>query len=199
MAAMADHYFSTSPSSRSDERRIDVVLPDVSYVLTTDRGVFSHGRLDTGTALLLRTAPAPPPDGDLLDLGCGAGPIALAMGLRAPGATVWAVDTNPRAVQLTAANAAANGISNVRAVAPGDVPDDVRFAAIWSNPPIRVGKDALHDLLLRWLGRLRPGAHATIVVQRHLGADSLQRWLDAAGHPTTRIASRAAFRVLDVC
>jgi 16S rRNA (guanine1207-N2)-methyltransferase len=198
MVAMGDHYFSTSPSSRSDERRIDVVLPDVSFALTTDRGVFSHGHVDTGTALLLRTAPAPPTRGDVLDLGCGAGPIALTMALRAPGATVWAVDPNPRAVLLTARNAAENGITNVRAVPPDDVPDDVGFAAIWSNPPIRIGKEELHALLVRWFGRLADGAHATIVVQRHLGADSLQRWLDATGYATTRVASRAGFRVLDI-
>jgi 16S rRNA (guanine1207-N2)-methyltransferase len=193
-----DHYFSPSPASASDERRIEVVLPDVSFVLTTDRGVFSHGHLDTGTSLLLRTAPVPPQHGDLLDLGCGAGPIALTLALRAPSATVWAVDVNARALELTAANAAANGIGNLRSVAPGDVPADVLFAAIWSNPPIRIGKPALHDLLLGWLARLTPQGSATLVVQRHLGADSLQRWLCDHGHPTVRLVSRAGFRVLQV-
>jgi 16S rRNA (guanine1207-N2)-methyltransferase len=193
-----EHYFSATPSSPSQQRHVDVVLPDASFVLTTDRGVFSHGHVDTGTALLLRATAPPPATGDLLDLGCGAGPIALTMALRAPAATVWAVDVNPRALELTAANAAANGIGNVRAVSPEDLPDDVRFAAIWSNPPIRIGKHALHELLLHWFERLAPGAVATLVVQRHLGADSLQRWLSEHGYATERLVSRAGFRVLQV-
>jgi 16S rRNA (guanine1207-N2)-methyltransferase len=193
-----EHYFATAPSSPSQRRHVDVVLPDVSFVLTTDRGVFSHGHVDAGTALLLRAAATPPASRNLLDLGCGAGPIALTMALRAPATSVWAVDVNPRAVELTAANAAANGIANVRAVLPDDVPDDVRFDAIWSNPPIRVGKESLHAMLLHWFERLAPAAAATLVVQRHLGADSLQRWLIGQGYATERLASRAGYRLLQV-
>jgi 16S rRNA (guanine1207-N2)-methyltransferase len=120
------------------------------------------------------------------------------MARRAPQATVWAVDVNRRARELTARNAAANGIGNVRVVAPDDVPADLRFTAIWSNPPIRIGKTALHELLLTWLGRLDDGAAAHLVVQKHLGADSLQRWLVDHGFPTDRVATGAGFRVLRV-
>ncbi|MCU0261796.1 MAG: methyltransferase [Ilumatobacteraceae bacterium] len=192
------HYFDEAPGTRSDERSVDVVLPDVSFRFRTDRGVFSHDRLDTGTAVLLRAVPAPPPTGDLLDLGCGAGPIAITMALRAPAARVWAVDTNVRARALTARNAAALGLDGVVAAAPDEVPTDVRFAAIWSNPPIRIGKAALHELLLRWLPRLAPSAVAHLVVQRHLGADSLHRWLEQQGWPVERITSHAGYRVLAV-
>lgn len=189
-------YFDPSPSVASDTSTFDVVLPDVAFSLTTDRGVFSHGHVDAGTGLLLRVAPAPPATGDLLDLGCGAGPIALTLALRSPGATVWAVDVNARARELTARNAERNGLTNVRVAAPDDVPADVAFAAIWSNPPIRIGKAALHELLLRWLARLAPDGVATMVVQKHLGADSLQVWLAGQGYPTERVASRQGFRVL---
>lgn len=174
----------------------DVVLPDVAFTMLTDRGVFSHGHVDSGTSLLLREAPPPPATGDLLDLGCGAGPIALTLAKRSPDATVWAIDSNERARELTRSNAERNALANVRVSAPDDVPDEVRFAAIWSNPPIRVGKPALHDLLQRWLGRLEVRGEAVLVVQKHLGADSLQRWLTDEGYPSERLASKAGFRLL---
>ena len=192
------HYFDPEPPGPSDERRVEVVLPDVSFTMTTDRGVFSHGRLDTGTALLLRTAPTPAPSGDLLDLGCGAGAIALTLAQRSPGATVLAVDVNARARELCARNAAALGLANVVVAAPDDVDPDIRFSTIWSNPPIRIGKPALHDLLATWLGRMTNDGSAVLVVQRHLGADSLHRWLEQQGHVVERVASRAGFRVLRV-
>lgn len=196
MLPTVSHYWSENPEVASSTETVDVALPDVAFSMLTDRGVFSHGHLDTGTSLLLREAPTPPPDGHLLDLGCGSGPIALTMAKRSPDATVWAVDTNERARSLTAANAERNGVEGLRVAAPDEVPDDVEFGAIWSNPPIRIGKAALHDLLLAWLPRLTPDGHAVLVVQKHLGADSLQRWLAGQGFPTERIASKAGFRLL---
>jgi 16S rRNA G1207 methylase RsmC len=173
-------------------------LPDVSFDLTTDRGVFSGEAVDAGTKLLLLDGPPPATKGALLDLGCGYGPIALTLAHRAPDAQVWAVDVNERARDLCHQNAAAAGLATVRVAAPDEVPDDVEFAEIWSNPPIRIGKAALHDLLLRWLGRLAPEGRALLVVQRHLGADSLAGWLTGEGHATTRLASRRGYRLLEV-
>ncbi len=196
MLPTVSHYWSENPEVASSTETVDVALPDVTFSMLTDRGVFSHGHLDTGTSLLLREAPAPPPVGQLLDLGCGAGPIALTMAKRSPDATVWAVDTNERARALTSANAERNGVANLRTAAPDDVADDLEFTAIWSNPPIRIGKAALHELLLTWLPRLAPDGQAVLVVQKHLGADSLQRWLGEQGFPTDRIASKAGFRLL---
>lgn len=190
------HYFDSEPGVASATTTFDVVLPDVAFTITTDRGVFSHGHLDVGTGLLLREAPAPPRTGQFLDLGCGSGPIAVALGLRAPEAEVWAVDVNGRARELTDANARRAGATNVRVAAPDEVPAGLQFDLIWSNPPIRIGKAALHDLLLRWLGRLAPDGSAVLVVQKHLGADSLQAWLDRQGFATDRIASRQGFRLL---
>jgi 16S rRNA G1207 methylase RsmC len=192
------HYFNAAPSVESARREVTVELPDGPLRFATDRGVFSHGRLDAGTAVLLREAAPLPAAGDLLDLGCGAGPIALTMARRRPGSTVWAVDVNGRAVELCAANAAAIGLDNVRATLPGGVPADVRFAAIWSNPPIRVGKGPLHDLLLTWLPRLQPDGVATLVVNRNLGADSLAAWLTGQGYAVSRVASRKGYRLLEV-
>ncbi len=172
------------------------MLADLHLELQTDSGMFSPGRLDPGTRLLLETAPAPPPAGHLLDLGCGYGPLALVMAARSPGAWVWAVDVNRRALALCARNAARAGLDRVRPVPPDDPSLPAEFELIWSNPPIRIGKPALHDLLTGWLGRLAPGGSAYLVVQRNLGSDSLQRWLADSGCAVERVAARAGYRVL---
>jgi 16S rRNA (guanine1207-N2)-methyltransferase len=172
------------------------VLPDVHLALETDAGVFSASRLDPGTRLLLDTVPAPPPSGNLLDLGCGYGPLALTMAARSLGAAVWAVDVNERALALCERNAQRAGLANVRCLPPSDPALPGELAVIWSNPPIRIGKQALHAMLVHWLGRLAPGGSAYLVVQRHLGSDSLHRWLAESGWPVTRVASRTGYRVL---
>ena len=195
---MAEHYFTPSPAAAHRPGQVHVVLGDLDFECATDAGVFSAGRLDPGTRVLLDTVPPPPGHGDLLDLGTGYGPVALAMAARAPGATVWAVDVNQRALELCAGNAQAAGLPNVRCVAPDAPGLPGQFAAIWSNPPIRIGKPALHGLLASWLGRLAPGAAAHQVVQRNLGADSLHRWLADQGWTVRRLASRAGYRVLAV-
>lgn len=161
--------------------------------------MFAAAAVDPGTKLLLLESGQPPPGAvDLLDLGCGYGPIALTLARRAPDATVWAVDVNQRALDLCAANALANGRTNVRAVTPDMVPAEIRFAGIWSNPPIRIGKPALHELLLSWLDRLDDSAHAWLVVQKHLGSDSLARWLEESGWSADRRVSRTGYRVLEI-
>lgn len=194
----AGHYFDPSPAAPSRPASVRLVLPDLTAELTTDRGVFSAERVDPGTKYLLLEAPPPPAAGTLVDLGCGYGPIACTLASRAPGATVWAVDVNERARALCRANADALGLGNVRVAAPEDVPDDVVVDLIWSNPPIRIGKAALHEVLTTWLDRLAPTGSAHLVVSKHLGADSLHRWLAEAGYATTRRRSRMGYRVLDV-
>jgi 16S rRNA (guanine1207-N2)-methyltransferase len=194
-----DHYFTAQPASPQELRTLTVELAGRTLEVETASGVFSSAHLDHATAVLLDEVPAPPSSGDLLDLGCGWGPIALTMALLAPEARVWAVDVNERALDLVRRNATRLELPAVTAVTPDGVPDDVRFAAIWSNPPIRVGKEALHELLLRWLPRLAPGGQAHLVVGKNLGADSLQRWLaDALERPVERTASSRGFRVLTV-
>ncbi|MBW3610747.1 MAG: class I SAM-dependent methyltransferase [Actinomycetota bacterium] len=192
------HYFDPEPSVPSQPRQVTLVLPDLTVELTTDRGVFAGHAVDPGTRFLLLEAPPPPARGELLDLGCGYGPIAVTLALRSPGATVWAVDVNHRALELTTANARAGGAVNVRACEPDAVPPDVRFAAIWANPPVRIGKPALQALLSHWLGRLAPGGRAWLVVHKHLGADSLLRWLGQEGFATERRRSRRGYRLLEV-
>lgn len=199
MVADPSHYFSERPSVPSQPHRVDLVLPDLTLSLVTDRGVFAGRQVDAGTKTLLVEAPAPRDEpADLLDLGCGYGPIALTLAARAPRATVWAVDVNERARDLCATNALANGLDNVRVAAPDDVPPGVALAGVWSNPPVRIGKDRLHRVLLQWLDRLAPDGAAWLVVHKQLGSDSLARWLAAEGHAVRRLTSRAGYRVLEV-
>lgn len=197
----SEHYFSADPGSELRLRRITVRLGGQDREVTTSNGIFSPDHIDQGTEVLLRYAPTPPETGDLLDLGCGWGPIALTLALESPGATVWAVDVNDRALELVRRNAAELGLENVKAVRPEELPDGVEFATIWSNPPIRVGKAELHSMLQSWLPRLAPGADSYLVVQRNLGSDSLQRWMESefAGRlVVAREAISKGFRVLKV-
>jgi 16S rRNA G1207 methylase RsmC len=192
---MSGHYFD-DPTVESRPTDVVLSLPEGAFTLRTDRGVFSNGGVDSATRLLLLDAPVPPSTGNLLDLGCGTGPISIALAVRSPDATVWAVDVNERARRLTLHNAEANGLTNIRVAAPDEVPDDIVFDTIWSNPPIRIGKAALHDLLLLWLPRLTPDGAAVMVVSKNLGADSLQAWLTAQGWPTSRLSSARGYRIL---
>lgn len=196
-----EHYFSALPESEFKLRPLAVTLAGQPYTLTTAGGVFSPDRIDAGTHVLLGHTPPPPPGGNLLDLGCGWGPISLTMALESPHATVWAVDVNERALDLVRRNAETLGLSNVNAVQPEDVPDDVTFMGIRSNPPIRVGKSVLHDMLLQWLPRLEPATDAWLVVQRNLGSDSLHRWMEGAlpdDFSVSRAATNKGYRVLRV-
>lgn len=197
----SDHYFSASPASAENLRRIRVTLAGQDVEVTTAGGVFSPDHVDSGTGVLLANTPPPPPGGQLLDLGCGWGPIALTLALQSPHATVWAVDVNERALDLVRRNADALGLHNINASLPDDVPEDVTFRSIRSNPPIRVGKHELHGLLERWIPRLDERSDAWLVVQRNLGSDSLQRWLAASftsGYSVHRTATGRGFRVLKV-
>jgi 16S rRNA G1207 methylase RsmC len=161
--------------------------------------VFGARRVDLGTLTLLKEAPPPPGEGDVLDLGAGYGPIAIALARAAPHARIWAVDVNQRALELARANVEAAGVAaNVTVAAPDEVPGGVRFAAIYSNPPVRVGKAALHAILDRWLDRLAPGGVAYLVVQRNLGSDSLATWLAASGRAVERLKSKKGYRILKV-
>lgn len=194
---MTDHYFSTDPSSPLEVVPMEAVVWGHELRLDTASGVFARGRLDVGTAVLLDRTKPPTTGTSFLDLGCGYGVIAISLALARPDIDVWAVDVNERALELTARNAERMGVGErVRTAHPDQVPDGLLFDGIWSNPPIRIGKPELHALLLRWFARLAVQGEAVLVVGRHLGADSLQRWLGSQGFPTDRLASAKSFRVL---
>lgn len=196
----SQHYFSSQPSGPRTRRPLRVVLDGQERSLVTAGGIFSPDGVDKGTSILLSGAPDPTGE-NLLDIGCGWGPMALTMALKSPGSTVYAVDVNERSLGLTRENAERLGLRNVTAALPEDVDPSVRFDTMWSNPPIRIGKSELHSLLLTWLPRLSPGGTAWLVVQKNLGADSLQRWLAAElpdGFSVSRTETSKSFRILRI-
>lgn len=207
---MAEQYFSADPSSKDVRRTLHVQLRGADVDVEVSNGVFSGSRLDLGTSVLLKQVPEPPEQGNLLDLGCGWGPIALSLAMASPQATVWALDVNERALELTALNAKRNGCANIRTVRtdadalPVDqnaIAPDMTFDVIWSNPPIRIGKEALHTLLMNWLPRLSDNGKAYLVVQKNLGADSLINWLAdelGEGYEVSKYHSAKGFRVIEV-
>jgi 16S rRNA G1207 methylase RsmC len=193
-----EHYFSAQPAVASHPRMVSVRLSDQNLELETDRGVFSGAGLDPGTAVLLQGIPPPPAGAVLLDLGCGNGVIAIATARRAPSARVIAVDVNERALGLARTNALANHAGNVEVCRPEEVDGDLRFAAVYSNPPIRIGREPLLELLTAWLARLEPDGRGYLVVQRHLGADSLGERLRGRGFEVDRLGSKRGYRLLCV-
>lgn len=196
-----DHYFSQEPSSPLKPKTIQIPVAGEIVNVTSASGTFSPAQLDFGTEVLIEQMDLAPISGNLLDLGCGWGPIALNLAKLRPTTKVWAVDVNTRSVELTQANARNLGISNINAVLPDQVPADLRFSGIWSNPPIRIGKKELHELLLMWLPRLEAGGEAYLVVQKNLGSDSLQKWLTeelANGYEVSRYTSIKTYRVLKI-
>jgi 16S rRNA (guanine1207-N2)-methyltransferase len=198
MSIPKNHYFDSRPEVPSRPHTVPLRLGQQTLELQADRGVFGSKRVDLGTLVLLREAPPPPAEGEILDLGAGYGPIAVFLARQSPQARIWAVDVNERALELTRLNAVAAGTPNVVASLPDGVPPDLRFDAIYSNPPVRIGKLPLRALLLQWLDRLAPGGAAHLVVQRNLGSDSLIRWLKESGRTVERAKSKKGYRVITV-
>jgi 16S rRNA G1207 methylase RsmC len=197
----SEHYFSETPGTEFKPKPIPVELDGRTVEVLTAGGIFSPDRIDPGTSVLLAHLDEAPNGGNLLDVGCGWGPITLSLASRVPHATVWAIDVNERSMELTRLNAERLGLTNVKVCRPEEVPADLKFDGIWSNPPIRVGKEVLHEILLTWLPRLNEGAESYLVVQKNLGADSLHRWLEAelpAGFSTIRVDTAKSYRVLRV-
>jgi len=196
------HYFDVDDDDLahlgSNPRDVTWTIHGASLTAVSDRGVFSYGRLDRGTSVLFDLVPPPPQTGVFLDIGCGWGAIALSLAALSPTAKVYALDVNPRALDLTATNAKRLGLDNVHVSQPDDVHPGIEFDLIWSNPPIRVGKEALHSILDSWLNRLSRDGAAYLVVQKNLGSDSLADWLRGRGFDVERVGSRKGFRVLHV-
>ena len=196
-----NHYFASSPEGPLVPREIAVTLNGNKYTVLTAGGIFSPEHIDQGTQVLLTHLEKANPSGNFLDIGCGWGPIALALALRSPKANIYAIDVNERSLELTKLNADRLGLTNIVVCKPEDVPSEIEFDEIWSNPPIRVGKVVLHEILTLWINRLTSGGTARLVVQKNLGSDSLHKWLIQEFEPdfeSTRIDSSKTFRVLKV-
>ena len=196
-----NHYFASSPEGPLVTREISVNLNGLKTKVLTAGGIFSPEHIDQGTQVLLAHLESANPTGNFLDVGCGWGPIALALALHSPKAKIFAIDVNERSLELTRMNAERLGITNIVVCKPEEVPQDIEFDEIWSNPPIRVGKTLLHEILNTWLNKLAAGGTARLVVQKNLGSDSLHKWLIQEFSPafeSTRIDTSKTFRVLKV-
>lgn len=202
-----EQYFSAIPSSCDERRTLHVTLRNHETVIQVSNGVFSASKLDLGTSVLLKHAPKPPENGKFLDIGCGWGPISIAMGLESPEAEIVAVDVNERALELTELNAKNAGLKHIRtslvddALKENNTLEFNNFDLIWSNPPIRVGKEMLHDILMTWIPRLKVGGAAYLVVQKNLGSDSLIPWLAenlGENYNVEKYASSKGYRIIEV-
>ncbi|WP_022868059.1 class I SAM-dependent methyltransferase [Schaalia vaccimaxillae] len=201
---MEQQYFSDqAPASEDDLRTIFFEVRGHDLQMSVSPKVFSTSKLDLGTRQLLNEAPSLPEEGTFLDLGCGWGPIAVTMGLESPAAKIWAVDVNSRAIDLTKRNANTNGLTHLTAELSEEALDHARksgttFDVIWSNPPVRIGKAAMHQMLIDWLSLLSNEGVAYLVMQRNLGADSLIAWLNGQGFASSKIASKKGYRIIEV-
>ncbi len=195
-----EHYFSNEPAGEIKTKTISVNLAGREVTVLTSGSMFSPDHVDTGTKVLLEHLELAPDDGNILDIGCGWGPITLALAIARPEATIWAIDVNERALELTRKNAERLGLTNIRTALPEAVPVDISFNGIWSNPPIRVGKEVLHEIMQTWLPRMVIGGDAYLVVQKHLGSDSLLKWLQdtMTSFDSSRLDTAKTFRVFQV-
>ena len=199
-----EQYFSANPNSLDLRRTLQVDLRGKEVSAQVSNGVFSSSKLDLGTAVLLKHAPQPPENGRFFDIGCGWGAISLALGFESPNAQIYAVDVNERALELTNINAKNAGLNNIHTYLVEDAlkeDSSKNIDLIWSNPPIRVGKDVLHNILLTWLPRLKVGGAAYLVVQKNLGSDSLIPWLSknlGEDFSVEKYASSKGYRIIEV-
>ena len=186
---LGEHYFSSLPGGDMKLRPVSFSVAETQLTLNAGSGTFSSGKLDKGTAILLRQFEQFPKDGVVLDLGCGWGPIGISLAKLNPGVRVWGVDINARSVELANSNAKNLGLANFQATLPTGLPSDLQFDEIWSNPPIRIGKQALHELLSSYFKLLKQGGRAMLVVQKQLGAESLLKWLQEQ-NPSSKVSRR---------
>jgi 16S rRNA G1207 methylase RsmC len=194
------HYFSEQPQTETTTHPVEFELEGRTFNLTAASGTFSSTRLDAGTRILLKESSFFPSEGTILDIGCGWGPISIAIAALRPATNVIGLDVNARSLELAASNASQLGLKNFKAVRADAIAQDLLFDGIWSNPPIRVGKAVLHELMETWIPRLKPGASAMLVVQKQLGAESFQKWLGDSfkGFNVSRHSIDKGYRVIRV-
>ncbi|WP_462412551.1 class I SAM-dependent methyltransferase [Neobacillus sp. Marseille-QA0830] len=171
---MSEHYYSRTQNVESNPKYWEYTLRNHLFRFKTDNGVFSKREVDFGSRLLIETFRMPDIEGDILDVGCGYGPIGLAIAKEYSRSTVHMVDVNERAIELAKENAEKNGISNVKIYESDRLENvmEMAFAAILTNPPIRAGKKTVHDIFEQSFDRLASSGELWVVIQKKQGAPS---------------------------
>lgn len=191
---MSDHYYTETPNSEHDERRVTLVALGNELTFTTDAGVFSRDGLDRGTEVLLDALP--PLAGRVLDLGCGWGPVGVALGKKYPGLEIVMTDINTRAADLARRNLAQNGVRATVLQGDGFDPVEGLFDAIVTNPPIRAGKAVIYGLFDRARDFLKPGGALYLVIRKQQGAPSALKFLKERYREAEVIDRGSGFHVI---
>lgn len=179
---MAEQYFTENPTASHDEHHVNYHLNGINLNLTTDAGVFSKNRVDYGSGVLIeQMLDQDLPGGNILDVGCGYGPIGLFAAKKWPDRQVDMVDVNERAMDLARRNAAANGAGNVNIFASDRYQEVTgQYAMIVTNPPIRAGKAIWSSILSEAKDHLLEGGILLVVIQKKQGAPSAKKLMAAA-------------------
>ena len=194
-----DHYYSSKPSSESHRETINVEIAGNKFTFLTDAGVFSKKQVDVGSEVLMTTAAQTDfPTGNLLDVGCGYGPIGIYLAKAFPSRTIEMVDVNERAVDLAKENAKLNQVENVEIYESYlfEQVNNQMLAGIISNPPIRAGKKVVHQILEESYGYLVPGGILQIVIQKKQGAPSAKKKMEEIFGNVQRVALDRGYWIL---
>ncbi len=194
-----DHYYTKKPSSDSHQETWQTIINGKDFSYTTDSGVFSKNQIDIGSKVLMTTAETVDfPKGNLLDVGCGYGPIGLYLAKAFPDRQVDMIDINERAIALAKINAKENNISNVEIYASNlfEGVDNKQFAGIVSNPPIRAGKKVVHAILETAHDYLVEDGYLLIVIQKKQGAPSAKKKMEEVFGNVERINLEKGYWVL---
>lgn len=193
---MPDHYYTNQPTAAHDRKMWDATLRGQSFRFVSDAGVFSKGGVDYGSRTLIEAMEIPA-NADVLDVGCGYGPIGLSAARMAHQGHVTMIDVNSRAVELARENAAANRITNVTALQSDLFAElgDRNFDVVLTNPPIRAGKETVHAIFEGAHERLKPGGSLWIVIQKKQGAPSAKQKLESLFDSVEEVTKDKGYRI----
>ena len=170
------YYFDKNTDIKSDEKTIHVSIKNKMYVFITDNNVFSKKGLDFGTRTMLESIDLNKLSGDILDFGCGYGPVGIYIKSYTD-SNVDMVDVNERALNLAKKNAKLNGV-DVN-IFESDIYSNVtkKYDYIITNPPIRVGKQILYKILVGAKDYLKENGKLIFVINKDQGAKSTMEYL----------------------
>lgn len=195
---MSDHYYSEQPESKSNRNSFTEVLCGKKFSFLSDAGVFSKGGIDFGSRLLIEELNLPETAGDVLDVGCGYGPIGLVIASLNKTRQVYMVDVNERALSLAKENANQNSVHNVTIMQSDQLQNvmDKRFAMVATNPPIRAGKNVVHGIFEQSADVLVDGGELWVVIQKKQGAPSAEKKLRTLFQSVETVARKKGYFIL---